>query len=55
MIRSNRSLAARRGSPSMIALRMTLSSAARSGLKPTPSSMKVETRPAIAALPLSIR
>src|SRR4051794_33825246 len=45
MMRSKRSSASRRERPSIVALSITLSRAARSGLKPTPSSMKVDRRP----------
>ena len=41
--------------PSMIALRKTLSRAARSGLKPTPSSMKVDRRPLVHTSPADAR
>ncbi len=37
----------------MIALMITLSRAVRSGLKPTPSSMNGDSRPAIEIRPLS--
>ena len=43
--RRSASRASRGGRPSMIALMTTLSRAARSGLKPTPSSMNVDMRP----------
>ena len=38
----------------MIALRIALSRAARSGLKPTPSSMKVAMRPLTNMRPASV-
>ncbi len=50
---SKRALASLRLSPSMIALMITLSRAVRSMLKPTPSSMKGDSRPAIEIRPVS--
>ncbi len=54
MISSNRARASLRESPSMMALISTLSRAVRSGLKPTPSSMKGDIRPLTSIVPESI-
>ena len=53
MISSNRSRASAGVRPIITALMTTLSRAVRSGLKPTPSSMNGDIRPAMLIVPAS--